>query len=191
MGYGGEEDSIMTAAWPVAVEDERLDAWGVTRERADYVEKKHDLIRVGRILRADYDIAPSREIDYLVKPHSDSLAGQLVQDQASLKTLLRAASIKVDTALTPDKAMPTGVTQVGDIYMPLDGVVDVQAEIAKLGEQLEKIELDLERVNAKLDNIDFVSKAPDHVVGRQRARCQELLGQQEKIKRLTATLSSL
>jgi valyl-tRNA synthetase len=202
MGYAEEETksdtapqetdgfrSILAAQWPRAVSDEILENWGVTQDSTSYVDAKHELVRIGRILRSDYDVSPSKRIDYFIKPVSDDAAERLSADSDSIRTLLRAESVTIDTALEPDRAMPSGLSGLGTIYMPLEGLIDVEAERKRLSAQLEKISTELKRVTAKLQNMAFVQKAPKEVVDRQHARKAELVEKTKKLEGLIATLS--
>ena len=189
MGYGSEDESIMTAKWPEQVARPVLDRWGATREQIEYVDDKHEIIRVGRTLRADYGIVPSAKADYLIRPHDSKAAEHLMADIPNLMLMLRSASVKIDSDLAPEKAMPSGVGKLGTVYMPLEGLIDVDAEAVRLSGQLEKIVRDLARVTGKLANMDFVSKAPQHVVAQQETRKRELVERSEKLKRLIATLA--
>jgi len=128
-------------------------------------------------------------VDYLVKPNSDELARQLKADEQSVKSLLRVENLTIDTLLAPDKAMPSAISKLGTIYMPIKGLIDIEAEKKRLAAQLDKIRGDLERVSAKLNNISFVSKAPAEVVEQQKHRKQELVENSEKLQRLIDTLS--
>jgi valyl-tRNA synthetase len=167
----------------------QLSAWGVTRRLEDYVDAKHDLIRAARTLRADYGLAPSQKVDYIVRPNTEEDAGQLRADEASIRSLLKAGSIEVDVAFEPPGAMPSGLSQLGVVYMPLTGLVDVDAEMKKLSEQLDRVGEDLTKVTRKLENMDFVSRAPTNVVEFQRARKKELLLKHEKLQQLMETMS--
>ena len=191
MGYGGANDSIMRAPWPRALNLAEQEAWGITGTIVDYVDCKHELIRTGRTMRSDYGIVPSRRIEYLIKPNTAEAAELLATDTESVKLLLRAESLLVDTDLVPEKAMPSGLSQLGTIYMPLDGLVDIESERTRLAGQLEKVLADLDRTNRKLDNEGFVSKAPAQVVEQQRVRRRELLEKKEKFERLVSTLSEM
>jgi valyl-tRNA synthetase len=189
MGYGGADETIMTAKWPTAPAKAVLDKWKIDSGTVSYVDDKHDLIRVGRTLKADYEIPPGKKVDYLVKPNSDELARQLKADEQSVKSLLRVENLTIDTLLAPDKAMPSAISKLGTIYMPIKGLIDIEAEKKRLAAQLDKIRGDLERVSAKLNNISFVSKAPAEVVEQQKHRKQELVENSEKLQRLIDTLS--
>jgi len=68
--------------------------------------------------------------------------------------------------------------------MPIEGLVDTAAESAKLAKQIEEAVTALERVNQKLNNQSFVSKAPPEIVAQQQARRQELQETIAKLERL-------
>jgi valyl-tRNA synthetase len=188
MGYGGENDFIMKSRWPTAVDAATLQKRGVTPDYVEFVDQKHELIREGRMLRSDYDISPTKKIDYLIKPHSAEAAKLLLADRESVRSLLRAENLTVDPALVPAKAMPSGTTKLADIFMPLEGLIDVAAERQRLAVQLEKLTSDLERLNAKLNNANFVNKAPPEVVEQQRTRKEQIVADIEKMRRLIAGL---
>ena len=174
MGYGDDASFIMMAQWPVALEPAELARWGVTPEAVAYVDDKRELIRAGRMLRADYGIASAQKIDYVIKPESDGAAAMLSEEVASLATLLRASTVGIDPAFKPEGAMPSAVGKLGAIYMPVKGLIDVDAEVRRLSGQKQKAEEDLARVNAKLGNADFVSRAREEVVAQQKARREEI-----------------
>jgi valyl-tRNA synthetase len=69
-----------------------------------------------------------------------------------------------------------------EVYVPLEGVVDLAAERARLGRELAKVDEALDRVNRKLTNTDFLGKAPAEVVGRQRATQAELQDARTKLQ---------
>jgi valyl-tRNA synthetase len=188
MGYGGADDFIMTSRWPAAVDAVTLQKWGAMPDCVEFVDQKHELIREGRMLRSDYDISPAQKIDYLVKPHSAEAAKLLLADREALGSLLRAANLTIDPALVPGKAMPSGMTRLADIFMPLEGLIDVAAERQRLAAQMEKLAGEVQRINAKLDNANFVNKAPAEVVAQQRAKREQILADAEKMKRLISGL---
>ena len=84
--------------------------------------------------------------------------------------------------------MPTGVSKLGNIYLPLDGVIDRKEEVQRLSGKLDKVVRDLDLTSAKLNNRTFVSKAPVDVVQKQRERREELLEDQQKLMRLIEVL---
>lgn len=190
MGYGADEASIMTAEWPRPWDETRMMQLALEKDIAGFVDDKHELIRSGRMLRADYGIEPARAIAYQIKPVNVEIEQLLNADIDSLKVLLRASQVTINHKLEIKQAMPVELGRLGAIYMPLAGVVDVAAEQKRLSQQLEKTRSDLERITAKLENTQFTSKAPAEVVQRQRDRREELVETMKKQERIIEMLGS-
>ena len=182
MGYGGAEDSIMVAPWPVP------SGKAAAAEVVAYVDQRHELIRAGRMLRADCGIAPGQKVDYIVKPNTSQQAAWLTADGKVIANMLKAKAFTVDPAYAPAKGVPSVLTDLGAVYMPIEGVVDAAAESAKLAKQLDEAKAALERVEAKLNNASFVGKAPAEIVEQQKARQKELQDTIAKLERLKAML---
>jgi valyl-tRNA synthetase len=184
LGYGGEQDSIMKAPWPVAWGAGELSRWGIAPDVVQYVDLRQEMIRAGRMLRADCGIAPGQKMDYFLKPVSADMEQRLKADVVVVRSMLKAGDVVVDAGFTPSKAMPSVLTGLGTLYMPLEGLVDTAAESEKLRKQLAEIAGHLERVNQKLSNQAFVSKAPREVVAQQEKMRDDLIEKQAKVGRL-------
>jgi len=146
------------------------------------------MIRVGRLLRADYGIAPGKQIDYMIRPHTQEAAAFLAEDTDAVRAALRAANVTVDIDLKPEKAIPSAISQLGTVYLPVEDVIDVEAELKRLTGELEKVNGHLANTNKKLGNESFVSKAPEKVVAQVRETREKLLTDVEKIQRLIDAL---
>ncbi|MEI8207438.1 MAG: class I tRNA ligase family protein, partial [Kiritimatiellales bacterium] len=190
MGYNGSSESIQTAPWPKALSYEDLSAWGVKRETVDYVDAKHDLIRVGRTLRTDYNLTPKQQAKFYIRPAQERTGKLLREDIASVSSLLGAESIGIDRDFTPEGAMPSGISQLGTVYMSIEGLVDTDAEIKKLKKQIEIVENGITGIVKKLSNAGFMSKAPADVVAGEEKRKGELIEKREKLQKLIETLSA-
>ncbi|MFO7871159.1 MAG: valine--tRNA ligase [Kiritimatiellia bacterium] len=189
MGYAKEDDSIMTADWPRPVDNKTLADWGITDQTVGYVEAKHDLIVAARALKADYNIPSSRKINYTIKPSSAENASLLREETESLEVLTNSGSVRIDADIESPRAMPSAVTPLGTVFMEIEGVVDRKAESERLSRQLAEMESHLERANTKLNNEDFLKKAPAEVVEKQRSRRDELMQKREKLDRQISVLS--
>ena len=181
MGYNKSSATIMRAPWPQAMD---VKSMGFDQAVVDYVDARHELIRTARTLRTDSGVAPSQKVDFTLKPINEQYAGPLAKDQQTIIALLRCGEFKIAAEFTPAKAMPSALTPLGTVYMSLEGAVDAEAEVKKLGVQLADVEANLQRVAQKLENESFVSKAPPAVVEQQRARQKELLEKREKLVKL-------
>ncbi len=187
MGYA-DGGSIQRAPWPAVAEETARARWGLDPAGVAYVDDKHDLIRVARTLRADYDLTPKQTADFTIRPSSPDAAARLEADRAMIASAIRAGRLDIDPAFEPPKATPSAVSRLGTVCMSIAGLVDADAEIKKLNLQLEKLDADIERVNAKLANPAFTGKAPRAIVAQQERRRDELDEQRTKVKGLIASM---
>ena len=183
MGYGADGESIMTAPWPAAFADGDKQSWGLTDTVFNYVEQKRELVSAGRALRSNYNVAPAKFAHFIIHVADQASADLINADAESLKTLLRSDRLDVVTE-GEKKAMPSSLVRLGTIYLPLEGLVDVAAEAARVKGELDKARGFLKGVEAKLGNAGFVAKAPAAVVEQQRAKQAELTETIAKLEKL-------
>tara|TARA_X000000950_G_C13415431_1_gene457889 strand:- start:213 stop:476 length:264 start_codon:yes stop_codon:yes gene_type:complete len=85
--------------------------------------------------------------------------------------------------------MPSGLSSLGTIYMSIEGLVDIEAELKKMSAELKTIEGHLKGVQGKLNNSNFVEKAPEDVVNVQREKEAELLAKRDKLSQMISMIS--
>ena len=188
MGYATEGTFLMKSAWPEPITKAKRDAWGLKQSLLGFVEAKRDLIRAARQLRADYNLKPSLEIDFVVRPASADLETQLAAELDSVNRLVRGR-VRLDAAYQPEGAAPGLVCKAGNVFMPVEGLIDVAGEIERITKQLDEVTGHIQRGNARLSNEAFVSKAPEQVVEQQRAQLGDLVTKAEKLRALLKSLS--
>ena len=88
----------------------------------------------------------------------------------------------------PKKGTPTVHSDLGDLYLPLEGLIDVAAEKARLRKELEKIESEIAKAEQKLNNPNFTSKAPPHVLQEHQQRLAEWQAKRERAQKALAAL---
>jgi valyl-tRNA synthetase len=189
MGFGGPDDSIMLAPWPEPLPPEVLAAWGADARAAAYVDDKHEMIRAARMLKADCGIPAATKARYTVKPATPEAAALLEADRAAVQWLLKAESLDVNISMAAPARTPACVTALGTVYMPVENLIDVESETRRLSAEMEKVMEQLARVNAKLRNLDFVSRAPKEIVESQKKRQQQMLDRSERLKSLLDALA--
>ncbi len=182
LGYITDADSIMLAEWPEA------DDYGISDQLVTLTEEKFELIRAGRNLRGTYNISMSKRIPYFIKPTTDEFNELITADIDSVRGLLNAESVEVDPNYEPDGMVPSGVSKFGNIYMPLKGVIDVEAELERLNKQKAELEKHLGGLAKKLSNENFLTRAPSNVVENEKKRQAEL---QAKLDQVLSLLDSL
>ncbi len=145
-----------------------------------------------RQIRGEMDISPGKSLPVILQNSSVTDRKRAERYAGLLQGVGRVASIK---ALADGKEPPASATALlGDmrLLVPMKGVIDVDAERARLEKQRSKLSADLARTRGKLDNENFVNNAPTDVVTKERQRAAEFektigqLGEQlEKLAELT------
>ena len=161
---GGE--TIMTAHWPTALDEDFMTIYGLEETVDLLVDAKHQLVTAGRNLRTIGNIPFAKKVDYILKP-----AGTLDPYEAEvIQSLLNAEGLEVNPDYAPRKGTPASRSALGELFLPLDGLIDVEAEKARLEGQLEKITKEIDKAGAKLNNPKFTERAPEDVLQEAKDR---------------------
>jgi len=137
-----------------------------------------------RNLKAEYNLAASKDVNFIVKPTAEWVSDQL----STLTVLVGAKSFSVEADYAAPKGTPAAVTSIGEVYMPLDGLIDVDAEKKRLSGQIEKIDKEIAKVNGKLNNEQFVSRAPAALVDKERTALAEIEAKKAQLEEMLAAL---
>jgi valyl-tRNA synthetase len=184
LGYLGENESIMHAAFPRESSDSRKAAWNLTDANYAFVNAKREAITALRALRAEYKVPPGTFISVTVATDEPGAAAEA----ESLKKAMRAKDVAF-VAADADLAMPSKITAFGTVYLSLDGLVDKAAEAKRIAAERAKFEGFIKSAEAKLANGNFVAHAPEAVVAEARRKLdenREKAAQLEKLAKLFA-----
>ncbi len=171
-------ESIMISAWP-----EFDEALSFTADEAE-MERIMTAVRAIRNRRAEMNVPPSKKAKvYIATAHKATfeLGGVFMQKLASASDVEIADAFEIDGAVCI-------VTQDAKIYIPMGELVDFEAEKARLNKELAAVQKDLDFVNNKLSNENFVAKAPANVVSAQREQAAKYA---EKIAMLKESIAKL
>ncbi len=144
-----------------------------------------------RRIRSSMNIAPSKPLPVLLRNASAEDRIRLEAHRGVLMTLARLASIGI--VGDGDEAPESATALVGEmqVLIPLAGLIDKDAELARLGKELARLEGDIERCEAKLANTNYVQRAPAHVVDKERERLAELRGSHQALEQQLARIRSI
>ena len=178
--------TIMFAPWPKALEDEFIHHYGLDAGCLDAVNARYDLVTRGRNLRREGNIPANKRVKFVFKPARPMLP----HDAEVLKLLLNAEALEMDASHEPKKGTPGVHSDLGDLYLPLEGLLDVAAEKARLTKELEKIEIEITKAGQKLNNPSFTSKAPPHVLQEHQQRLAEWQAKADRARKALEGLQS-
>ncbi|MGO3345599.1 MAG: valine--tRNA ligase [Marinomonas sp.] len=182
---GVEGDTVMVMEYPVANEAKKDE-----QAEAD-IEWLKGVIEGIRNIRGEMNIAPSKPLDVLLRNGTEQDKARL---DANLAFLQKLAKLETVTWLTAGDAAPMSATAlVGDmeVLVPMAGLIDKDAELARLQKEIDKSTKDLERIEGKLANESFVARAPAAVVDKERAKCDDLRLTVSKLEEQKASIESL
>lgn len=181
----GDKHTIMLQAYPKP-DSEKIDAAAL----ADIEWVKAVVIAV-RNIRGEMNISPAKTLPLFFNNASD-------QDQSRLKTagqlIQSLAKVESITCLATDEQAPAAATQlVGEleIMVPLAGLIDKDAEIARLDKEIAKLDKEVTRIGGKLSNPGFVDKAPADVVAKEQQKLDETKAAKQRLQNQQQQLDSL
>ncbi|HEV2438312.1 MAG TPA: valine--tRNA ligase [Verrucomicrobiae bacterium] len=178
--------TIMTAPWPKPFDDDFKSHYGLTGDDDKHIEARNELVSQGRNLRRTANIAANKKVKFIFNPAREWAA----HDIEVLKLLLNAECVELGAAHQPAKGTLTVRTELGDLYLPTEGLIDLEAEKARLTKEFQKIEADVAKVEQKLANPNFTQKVPANVLEEHKQRLTDLLAKREHVKITLAALQS-
>ena len=176
-----EGDSIMIQQYPVA--DESL----INRDIENSFEYIKDVISSLRNIKAEMGISPAKEVKVVIKTSDEMELKTLEDNYIFITKLAKIEELKYGKDMEKPEQSGFRVAGNSEVYMILTGLLNVEVEIKKIQEQIEKVQKDLDKVNAKLSDERFTSKAPAHILERERRIQKE---HQDKMDKLTENLKN-
>jgi valyl-tRNA synthetase len=175
------EPSIMMAPWPESHHERRDEA----AERN--FGQIQEVVSAIRTFRSEYRIDPKLQIRAFLVAEDGDVARDLESNAGLIRQLARLSDASLHSVPMQEVGARLVAGQV-DIFIPLQGLIDVESESSRLAKALESANVEIKRLQAKLGNQGFLSKAPPEVVAEQRRRLEE---QENLMAKLDAQISQL
>jgi valyl-tRNA synthetase len=177
-----EGETITLAPWPEY--DPAFEAPDAVRE----MNLLMDIIRAVRNIRAEVNVPLSKKVDLIVSLTGEAELAIAKRNEEFIRRFCGTSSLELGVNLpSPGKAM-TAIVTGAELYLPLAGLIDIEAEIARLEKELKTLNAEVERVEKKLANEGFLAKAPAKVVEEERAKLRDYT---EKRDRTIARIAEL
>jgi valyl-tRNA synthetase len=160
---------------------------GISQERiiaaGERTRALYSAVHAVRNLRSEFKIPSKQQVRFLLVPKADFTPLQ----SAIFAALTKASAVELITGSAP-VGTPSILTDLGTVFMPLEGLIDLEAEKTRVITEIAKVEEELNKVNAKLADQSFVEKVPAAVLEDHRQRHAKW---SEKLETLNTTLKTL
>jgi len=182
VAYKSAEASIMLADYPAG--DENL----IDEKSEKEMQLIIELITKIRNIRAEMQIKPSDKISIHVSSDAETKS-IFSENEARILKLARANDLVLgDNLSVPDASAKGVLTNGAEIAIPLEGLIDFEKETERLQNQINKLEVEGERLGKQLSNENFVNKAPAEKVSAVKKRVDEIKNQIKTLKENLETL---
>jgi valyl-tRNA synthetase len=178
-------DTIMLQPFP------QYDAAQVDEKALADTEWLKQAIIAVRNIRAEMNIAPGKPLELLLRSASEEAKRRVNDNLSFLQTLARLESI---TILPADDKGPVSVTKIVDgaeLLIPMLGLIDKDAELARLAKEVAKVEQEIGRIESKLGNEGFVARAPEAVIAKEREKLDGYAEAKAKLIEQQAVIAAL
>jgi valyl-tRNA synthetase len=138
-----------------------------------------DLVTEVRSARSETNVPAGAQIPLVLVAPSANVEARVERWGEIIKRLARASEITIASA-APKSSIQLLIR--GEVAaLPLEGVIDLVAERARLAKEIQKLDSDIAKVDAKLGNADFLKRAPEDVIEEQHERRNDAMTRKEKI----------
>jgi valyl-tRNA synthetase len=178
----GAGESIMIASWP------ELDASMLNDAAESEMALLQSVTSSIRSIKSVLGIALTKPVKVLLNTGDKVKLAALESNQSYIRELAWVEDLVIGSDIAKPAHSAVDVEQGVEIFMPLEGIVDIEEEKKRLNRELSKVQGDAEKSRRKLDNPQFTSKAAPAVVEKERAKLSEF---DERIAKLSKQLESL
>ncbi len=178
----GTQGSIMEAQWPQPDPAERD-----SQAEAD-MQMLMEIISAVRNVRGEMGLNPGQALEVVLAPQGEREKELLAAHGDRIRNLAKASQVSfIPEGQAPDKAASAAVSGA-TVFVPLEGLVDFAAEVARLEKAIAKLEKEVAKSGKKLANQGFVSKAPAQVVEKEKAKLAQA---EDRLARLRENLAKV
>ncbi|MCL1971865.1 MAG: valine--tRNA ligase [Endomicrobia bacterium] len=134
-----------------------------------------------RTIRSEMNISPAVQIEAIFNVLDGSKKANVQNNASYIKQLAKISSIKFGENIARPKNSALAVASGFEIFLPLEGLIDIEKEKARLSKEIVLAQQEIERTNSKLQNDNFVKRAPEIEIEKIKARLSEATTKIEKI----------
>ncbi len=178
-------ESIMVASY--LVYDKSL----VDEEADRQMEALMDVVSQVRRLRSEYNISPAQKLRIILVSANSELKEICAQSSGYIMDLARVREIRLEESVEHPRRYLKAVAAGAELYVEASGLIDLSREKERLRRQMGRLDQQIKRSQEKLANQNYLSRAPEEVVARERTKLEEFLEVRDRLRRQMESLESL
>jgi valyl-tRNA synthetase len=136
-----------------------------------------------RNIRGEMNIPPSSWVKVLIRTLTDRAERTLKENLPYIELLAKAKDVEIGREVEKPRNSATAVRDLFEVYVPMEGLLDIEAEVERLTRERKKVQESLGLISRKLSSEEFLRRAPKEVVEKERARHMELIQRDERLDR--------
>lgn len=172
-----DSEFLMTARFPVA------DNSFLNDKAEKQFELTMDVITALRTIRAENNVPPDKQGNAVIIP-SDSDSTEVLKSQLKLiNQFARLTETIIDQNATKPSFSGSSVVRGTSVYLSLEGLIDIKVEIERLTKEISRVSNLISGARARLENQNFISRAPEDVIAKEREKLQGLEENLEKLEK--------
>ncbi|MCX5777357.1 MAG: valine--tRNA ligase [Candidatus Firestonebacteria bacterium] len=171
-----EGESIMKAKWPEPAREE------IKKDIEEEMDLLKSIINAVRNARSEGKVNPGAKINVNIKTKDEVVIKAVESSLHYIKDLAKIDKIAVGPAVLKPELSVTAVLPKLEIFVILEGLIDLGKEKERLAREIEKIDIEIEKAKVKLSNESFLQKAPVEVIAIEKKKQQEYLEKKAKLE---------
>jgi len=175
------EEALTISAWPELdsdADEDAIDLFSLIQEQVSAI----------RNIQSEMGLSPKADLSLHIKTTSQDQADKLQDQSWIFSKFLSVDSLEFNPDLTKPKASASALVKGTEIFVPLEGLIDLDKERERIQNEIKKTEGFLKSVEGKLSNQKFVENAPDDVVEKERQKKADAKSDIEKLKQTLENL---
>mgnify|MGYP001598493697 FL=1 len=151
-----------------------------TEEEMGFVQK---VIESVRNIRGENNVSPATEIKVQVRASGKKQKAAFEHYDEYVRKLARVGKVELVSSKFKPKFSSSSVVDGSEIFVPLEGIIDLDAERTRLEKEIDRLQQLLEAIEKKLANPQFVERAPKDVVLYEKTKLENFKANLEKLKK--------
>ncbi len=156
----------------------------IDEDAENEIEFVQNIVTAIRNIRGEMNIPPAKQINVFLKTN------KITEEQSQyIKSLVKIEQLIVDPDIQKPKASASAVVKGCDIFVPLEGLIDLHVERHRIQKEIARLTSSLEGVKKKLSNENFISKAPSEIIEREKNKMNDWQKALEKLHNILEDLN--